>query len=99
MKYAKLELDQHAVCLARVRLLMEVIGLIKDSKLTQEKIAKKLSISQPKVSNLMKEKIDSFSMETLLNYLCILGCELQIKIKKPKSKCAIFRQKGHISIS
>ena len=38
MKYAKLELDQHAVCLARVRLLMEVIGLIKDSKLTQKKM-------------------------------------------------------------
>lgn len=99
MKYAKLEIDQHAVCLVRVRLLMEVIGLIKDSKLSQQDVGKKLSISQPKVCNLMKEKIDSFSMETLLNYLCILGCEIQIKIKKPKSKCAIFRRKGHISIS
>lgn len=88
MKYAKVELNQPEAFAVRAKLLMDVVELIQNSKLTQQEVAKKLKISQPKVSNLMKEKIDSFSMETLLNYLCILGCEIQIKIKKPKSKSA-----------
>ena len=99
MKYANLKLHKPEAFGVRERLLMDVVELIQNSKLSQQEVGKKLSISQPKVCNLMKEKIEFFSMETLLNYLCILGCEIQIKIKKPKSKCAIFRRKGQISIS
>lgn len=86
MKYAKVELNHPEAFAVRARLLMDVIELIQKSKLPQQEVAKKLKISQPKVSNLMKQKLASFSMETLLNYLCILGCEIQIKIKKPKSR-------------
>lgn len=96
--FAELGLDEPEELLARAKLLMEVSKLIKASKLSQQEVAKKLGISQPKVSHLMKGKLASFSTESLLHYLSILGCEVQIKVKKPKTKNAIFRRRGHIAV-
>lgn len=96
--FADLELDQPEELLARAKLLQQVSTLIKASKFSQQEVAKKLGITQPKVSLLMRGQLYSFSTETLLHYLSILGCEVQIRVKKPKSKSGIFRRKGHIAV-
>lgn len=97
--FADLGLDQPEELLARARLLNQVSSLIKASQLSQQEIAKRLGITQPKVSLLLSGKLSAFSTDTLLYYLSLLGCNVRITVKKPRSRVGIFRQRGHIAVA
>lgn len=97
--FESMGLHQSDELMARAKLLDQVIDLIDACGLSQQEIAKRLGISQPKVSILMKGKMSAFSTDTLLHYLSILGCDVQIKIKKPGRRTAIFRRKGEIEVN
>jgi predicted XRE-type DNA-binding protein len=96
--FAALQCDQPDELLARAKLLDQVSTLIKKSRLSQQQIAKKLGITQPKVSMLVGGRLSAFSTDTLLHYLAILGCEVQIHIRKPRSRVGIFRRRGRIAV-
>lgn len=71
--FADLGLEQSDELMARAKLLHEVGTLIEASGLSQREVAKKLGISQPKVSMLISGRLSAFSTDTLLHYLSILG--------------------------
>lgn len=96
--FSALDLDNSEELLARSKLLMQVSDLIKKSGLSQQEVAKKLGITQPKVSMLVTGRLSEFSADSLLHYLSILGCEVEIRVKKPRSKVGIFRHKGCIAV-
>ncbi len=96
--FADLGLDQPDERLARTKLLHEVGSLIKASKLSQREVAGKLGVTQPKVSLLVSGQLSAFSKDTLLHYLSVLGCEVQIHVKRPRSRIGIFRHKGCIAV-
>lgn len=96
--FSDLGLDHADELMARAKLLHEVGTLIKASGFSQQEAAKKLGISQPKVSMLVSGRLSSFSTDTLLHYLSILGCDVQIHVRKPKSRVGIFRHKGYIAV-
>lgn len=96
--FADLGLKQSDELMARAKLLSDVGSLIKASKLSQVEIALKLGISQPKVSMLVSGRLSAFSTDTLLHYLSLLGCNVEIRIRKPRSRIGIFRRKGHIAV-
>ena len=96
--FAALGRDNPDELLAKAKLLDQVSTLIKNSGLSQQDVAKKLGITQPKVSMLVTGRLSQFSADTLLHYLSILGCEVEIRIKKPRSKVGIFRHKGSITV-
>ena len=92
--FADLDLDQPDELLARSKLLHRVSVLVQNSKLSQKKVAKKLGISQPKVSMLVNGRLSEFSTDSLLHYLSILGCDVEIRVKQPRTRLGIFRKKG-----
>lgn len=96
--FADLGLDQSEELLTRAKLLHQVSELIKNSRLSQKEVAKKLGITQPKVSMLVSGRLSQFSTDSLLHYLAILGCEVEIRIRKPRSRIGIFRHKGCIAV-
>ena len=96
--FEALEREQSEELLARAKLLHQVSGLIKKSGLSQKEVAKRLQISQPKVSMLVTGRLSEFSADSLMHYLFLLGCEVEIRIKKPRSKVGIFRHKGYIAV-
>lgn len=57
---------------ARSDLMSEVVSTIRNSEFAQKEIAKILGISAPKVSALLKGKINDFSNEILVHYLTLL---------------------------
>gem|GEM_PF-879924 len=83
---------------ARSDLLDEVGKLIAKSGLTQAKVAKKLGIKQSKVSMLVNGHLSEFSTDILLHYLSIFGCQVEIKLKKPRLQ-NIFARKGRVAVS
>lgn len=81
----------------RSELLEEVGALIEKSGLTQKKVAKKLGIKQSKVSMLVNGSLSGFSTDTLLQYLSMLGCGVEIRLRKPRRQ-NIFSHKGYIAV-
>lgn len=78
--FADLGLDDSGEMVTRSDLMSEVVSIIRNSDLTQKEIAKILGISTPKVSALMTGKINDFSNNTLVHYLTLLGCNIEIKV-------------------
>jgi predicted XRE-type DNA-binding protein len=64
----------------RAELIMEVRGLIEARKLTHRSAANLLGVTQPRVSDLIRGKIDLFSIDTLVNMLARAGVRVQLRI-------------------
>ncbi|HSX11269.1 MAG TPA: helix-turn-helix transcriptional regulator [Chlamydiales bacterium] len=82
---------------ARSDLLSEVNRLILNSKLKQKEIAKILGITPPKVSMLTTGKLSAFSTDTLMKYLTLLGCSIEIKVNS-KSSFTRNTRKGRMTV-
>ena len=96
--FASLGLNQPDELMARAKLLDKVSSLIKACGLSQKEVAKKLGITQSKVSMLVSGRLSAFSTDTLLHYLAILGCQVEIRVRKPRSRVGIFRRRGCIAV-
>ncbi len=65
----------------RADLMIRLRAFIKEEGLTQQQAAKLFGMHQPRVSALMRGKIDEFSIDALVNMLARVGLELTIEIK------------------
>lgn len=95
--FADLGLEDADEMMIRSDLMSEVVSLIRNSGLTQREIAEILGISPPKVSALMTGKINDFSNETLMNYLALLGCNIEIRIT-PKRRVSKSVKRGGVRV-
>jgi predicted XRE-type DNA-binding protein len=67
--FADLGLKNPAEHLAKAELVQRIADIIAEQKLTQAKAAKVLGIDQPKVSALLRGKLDGFSLDRLFRFL------------------------------
>jgi predicted XRE-type DNA-binding protein len=65
----------------RCQMMARIIDIIRERKLTQAKAAKLLGTTQPTVSDLMRGKLQLFSLERLISFLRALGDEVELVIK------------------
>lgn len=70
----------------RAELMMMIETFIKENKLTQAKAASLFGVTQPRISDLLRGKINLFSLDMLISMATSADMPVQIKIKKPKSK-------------
>jgi predicted XRE-type DNA-binding protein len=66
----------------RSTLMMALKDHIERTGLSQATAAKLFKVTQPRVSDLMRGKIDLFSIDTLVNMLTAAGLQVEIKVKK-----------------
>ena len=71
----------------RSDLMIGLSKLIKARRLTQAKAAALLGVSQPRVSDLLRGKIDRFSVDTLVAMLGRAGAQVELVVK-PRSRVA-----------
>jgi len=64
---------------ARAELMREILRIAKRSRTTQTALAARLGITQPRLSDLMRGRIDKFSLDALVGILDAAGVELQIE--------------------
>src|SRR3954470_7489251 len=70
--------------LIRADLMIQLERLLKQRRLTQVQAAKLLGISQPRVSDLVRGRIDLFSIDTLVDMLARLGVTVKLKTSHSK---------------
>ena len=64
----------------KVRLAMEVNGILSERELAQDRTAVLLGIRQPHVSDLVRYRLNRFSVERLMEFLTRLGKDVEIRI-------------------
>ena len=71
----------------KLRLAHAINGVITRQHLSQAAAAEKLGINQPKVSALVNDQLDGFSVERLMHFLNALDRDVEIVIReKPRSR-------------
>ena len=72
--------------LLKAGLVSRIHDVVIDQKLTQSEAAKRMGISQPDVSRLLRGQFRDVSVERLMRILTKLGCEVEIVIRSQGRK-------------
>ena len=82
--FADLALKNPEELLAKAEIVQRICDIIAERKLTQTRAASLLGIDQPKISALMRGKLDGFSLDRLFRFLNALGRDVEIVIRPAK---------------
>ena len=92
--FADLGLPNPEERLAKAHLAFRIGAAIRARRLTQARAARLLKIDQPKISRLLRGQLSGFSTERLMQFLTLLGRDVEIIIKRaPRS-----RRQGHVRV-
>jgi predicted XRE-type DNA-binding protein len=72
--------------LIRSELMIKIEKLLKARGLTQSEAAKIMRVSQPRVSDLLRGRIDLFSTDALIDMLARLGVSVRLAFASSKSR-------------
>jgi predicted XRE-type DNA-binding protein len=70
---------------AKSTLMMELAGFIEECGMTQAQAANLLGVTQPRVSDLMRGRIELFSLDMLLNMAALAGMSPVVRLSRPKA--------------
>ena len=79
--FADLGLPNPDLALAKAELVQRIRELIEERKLTQVKAAKCLGLDQPKVSALVRGRVEGYSIDRLFRFLNALGQRVEITVR------------------
>lgn len=68
--------------LLRTDLMIKIEQIVKKSGLIQSEAAKLLGITQPRINDLLKGRIEKFSLDALVNMVARAGMEVKMTVKK-----------------
>ena len=74
--------DEAHNLLLRSDLMTKVEKFVTRSNLTQVQAARALGVTQPRLNDLLKGKIDKFSLDALVNMLARVGMRVELRVKK-----------------
>lgn len=66
----------------RAELMMKIEDYVRVGGMTQVEAAKRLGLSQPRLNDLLRGKIDKFSLDALVNMLAKAGMRIEMKVRK-----------------
>ena len=72
--------------LVKARLTLAIYRIVRERGLTQAQAASVLSIKQPHVSLLMRNRAGSFSVGRLMEFLTALGQDVQITVRPARTE-------------
>ncbi len=74
--------QQAASMKARSALMIELQESIKTSGMTQKQAADQFGVTQPRISDLVRGKIELFSLESLVDMATAAGMKVEVRLKK-----------------
>ncbi|MBL8998292.1 MAG: XRE family transcriptional regulator [Gemmatimonadetes bacterium] len=74
--------EEAAHLLIRADLMLEIRTIIEERGLTQKQAAEVLGVTQPRISDLMRKKIDRFGIDTLVEMLSRLGVTVTLRMRR-----------------
>jgi len=91
--FADLGIPNPDLALAKAELVQRIRGIIAERKLTQAKAAALLGLDQPKVSALVRGRVEGYTIDRLFRFLAALGQRIEITVrpnaKKPQERAVV----------
>ncbi|TMQ31007.1 MAG: XRE family transcriptional regulator [Nitrospirae bacterium] len=66
----------------RAMLMVELEKYIQEKHLTQKRAAERLGVTQPRISDLTRGKIELFSVDTLITMLTHAGLKVDVRVRR-----------------
>ena len=66
---------------AKADLVFKISAIIEERRLTQVEAAQVLGVTQPKISALLRGRLDGFSLERIMRFLAALDQKVEIKVR------------------
>jgi predicted XRE-type DNA-binding protein len=79
--FADLGIPNPDLALVKAELVQRIRDLIAERKLTQTQAARLLGLDQPKVSTLVRGRVEGYSIDRLLRFLNALGQRVEITVR------------------
>lgn len=73
--------EEAANLTARSELMIQISQIIKKSGWTQAEAARRCRVSQPRMNDLLRGRIDRFSLDALVNIATALGRKVSMKLR------------------
>ena len=86
--------QQAASMRARSELMMNLTEVIRERGMTQGDAAALFGVTQPRISDLMRGKINLFSLDTLIDMAATAGMSPTVKVFKPKAVKHVRPKRG-----
>ena len=68
---------------ARADLVIAIREVVESWKVTQAKAAKRLGVNQPRMNDLVRGRIDKFSLDALMKLACRAGLAVRVEVVRP----------------
>jgi predicted XRE-type DNA-binding protein len=72
----------------RAALMVSLRRIIEDAGITQAQAAEAFGVTQPRVSDLVRGKIELFSIDTLVNMLAAAGHHVEVSVEPRPTRAA-----------
>ena len=82
--FADIGVPDAGSALAKAELAARILQAINREGLTQIAAGKRLGVGQPKISALVRGRLEGFSTDRLVRFLTLLGCDVRICVSKPR---------------
>jgi len=66
----------------RAEMMMRIEDFVRKSGLTQQAAARLLGVTQPRLNQLLKRRIELFSLDALVNMLTKAGMRVEVRVKQ-----------------
>ena len=73
--------EEAANLTARCDLMIQIAEIIKKNGWTQAEAARQCGVSQPRINDLLRDRIDCFSLDALVNLATALGRKIRMEIE------------------
>ena len=73
----------------RSDLMISVQKAIASRRMTQAEVADLLGVTQPRISDLVRGRLDLFSIETLIDMLARLGIRVKLVLQPPRKRAGV----------
>lgn len=84
--FADLGFENAAQELLKAHLTLQIHKIVKERDLSQAQAAALLGIKQPHVSLLMRSRPGTFSVERLMEFLNLLGLDVEVRLKRTRGR-------------
>lgn len=68
--------------LLRAEMMLRIEDFVRKSGLTQQAAARVLGVTQPRLNQLLKRRIELFSLDALVNMLAKAGMRVELRVKQ-----------------
>jgi predicted XRE-type DNA-binding protein len=83
--FADLGIANPDLALAKAELVQHIRAIIAERKLTQSRAAQLLGLDQPKVSALVRGRVEGYSLDRLFRFLNALGQQIEIHVSSGRN--------------